>query len=241
MGYLLRFANSKGLPAQNLRGSIEYDPVQAGGIIVDWRYLADLLEFGQETFPLFKIISIDFSLNDNPVNALAETLKTANTYLHKLSERGISLELASRSLQFSVPVGKSYFLEIAKIRALKLLWINVLKSWNTTVSYPIVSAHFQPRAYTDDLYTNMIRASTMAMSAVIGGADRLSVRPYDAGREALAQYPAGFGRRIARNVQHLLKMESAFDELSDPAAGSYYIEKLTENLAEKAWEVFSKG
>ncbi len=77
----------------------------------------------------------------------------------------------------------------------------------------------------------------MAMSAVLGGADRLAVRPFDAGTDAPSR-PAGFGRRMARNVQHLLKMESFFTELHDPAAGSYYVEKLTLQLAEAAWTKF---
>jgi methylmalonyl-CoA mutase len=80
----------------------------------------------------------------------------------------------------------------------------------------------------------------MSMSAVLGGADRLTVLPYDAGREAQATYPQAFSRRMARNVQHLLKMESGFDQLADPAAGSYYIETLTRQLAERAWTEFRR-
>ena len=239
--HLLRLAKCQNLDSKSLRGSIAYGPLQAGGIVVDWRYLVDLLEFSKESFPQFKIITVNSSLQENPVIALAETLKTANEYLKKLTERGISPEQAALSLQFSVPVGQSYFLEIAKIRALKLLWLNTLNGWNIPLSYPAVTAYFRPDTYSDQLYSNMIRATTMAMSALMGGADRLSVLPYDSGRENLATYPAAFGRRIARNVQHLLRMESAIDDIADPAAGSFYIEKLTAALAEKAWEVFSRS
>jgi methylmalonyl-CoA mutase len=235
ISHLLRLATAQNIDSKILRGSLAYDPVQAGGIVVDWRYLVDLLAFTQESLPLFKVITIDFSSHENPAIALAETLNVANEYLRKLTERGISLEQAVGALQFSVPVGKSYFLEIAKIRAFKLLWVNFLNSWNAPLSYPTVAAHFRTEAYTDDLYTNMIRATTMAMSAVLGGANRLTVLPYDAGRAAKATYPAAFGRRIARNVQHLMKLESALDEVADPAAGSYYIETLSKTLAEKAW------
>ena len=80
----------------------------------------------------------------------------------------------------------------------------------------------------------------MAMSAVQGGVDRLTVLPYDAGREDKAEYPQAFGRRIARNVQQLLKLESGFDQVPDPAAGSYYIENLTRLFAEKAWAQFQQ-
>jgi len=162
-------------------------------------------------------------------------VKRGNLYLEKLTERGLSPAEAANTLQFSIALGKSYFLEIARIRAFKLLWLNVLKAWGAPLDYPAVEAHFQPEAYSDELHTNMIRATTMAMSAVLGGADRLTVLPYDAGREAQATYSQSFSRRIARNVQHLLKMESFFHEIPDAAAGSYYIEKLTQQLAEKAW------
>ena len=103
----------------------------------------------------------------------------------------------------------------------------------------VVSARFRADVYTDDLHTNMIAATTMAMSAVLGGADRLTVLPFDTGREEQSPYPQAFSRRIARNVQQLLKLESGLAEVADPAAGSYYIEQLTRQLAEKAWEEFS--
>ncbi len=124
------------------------------------------------------------------------------------------------------------------MRAFKLLWLHILKVWNAPLTLPATAVHFNIDAYTDDLYTNMIRATTMAMSAVLGGADRLTVLPYDAGREASAQYPPAFGRRIARNVQHLLQLESGLGDIPDPAAGSYYIETLTRQLAEAAWKEF---
>ena len=143
-------------------------------------------------------------------------------------------------MQFSMYIGKSYFVEIAKLRAFKILWANFLKAWGAEPVYPVQDVRFFPGDYTGDLYTNMIRATTMAMSAVLGGANRLTVLPYDAGREAEAVYPRAFARRVARNVQHLLQLESGFAELADPAAGSYYLEKLTAQLASSAWEKFQK-
>jgi methylmalonyl-CoA mutase len=167
------------------------------------------------------------------------SLRRANTYLSKLSERGIAPSEVAAALQFSDSVGKSYFYEIARLRAFKLLWFNVLNAWGIPLQSPCVAVQFQPEAYTDELYTNMVRGTTMAMSAVMGGAARLSVLPYDAGRETQSERSAAFSRRIARNVQHLLKMESSLHEIADPAAGSYYIERLTHQLAEQAWAAFS--
>lgn len=234
LGNLERLARQKGVPTQNLRGSFGYDPAASSGI-VDWRYLVDLAEFAKERFPKFKIVTVTIPPS---IDGLAAGLKKGNLYLEKLTERGVSPAEAANILQFSISIGKSYFLEIARTRAFKLLWLNVLKAWGAPLNYPIVEANFQPQAYSDELYTNMIRATTMAMSAVLGGADRLTVLPYDAGREAQATYSQSFSRRIARNVQHLLKMESFLNEIPDAAAGSFYIEKLTAQLAEKAWEEF---
>jgi len=232
---LERLAQQRGLPTTALRGSLAYNPVPVSSV-VDWRYLAELLEYAREKFPQFKLISIDLpTISEDASSAL----KTANTYLQKLSEHGQPVNEVAAVIQFNAPVGKSYFMEIARLRAFKLLWLNVLKGWGAELRYPGIAAHYQPEAYSDELYTNMVRATTMAMSAVLGGADRLSVRPYDAGRESQAKYPQAFARRIARNVQHLLKMESSFDAVADPAAGSYYIETLTRQLAEKTWGAFS--
>jgi len=235
LGNLEKLAQQRGISTTQLRGSLAYDPVPVSKI-VDWRYLADLLEYAREKFPQFKIIEVS-----DPEQRSGVQLRNANIYLQKLSERGIPVNDVAAVMQFSVSLGKSYFLEIAQLRALKILWFNVLKAWNADLQPPSIAAHFQPEAYSDDLYTNMIRATTMAMAAVQGGAARLTVLPYDAGREAQATYPQAFSRRIARNVQHLLKMESALDEVADPAAGSYYIETLTRQLAEQAWKEMEHG
>lgn len=236
LGNLEKLAQQRGISSTQWRGSLAYDPVPVSKI-VDWRYLADLLEFSREKFPGFKVIQVSGGASSD----LAELLRNANIYLQKLSERGIPVNTVATAMAFSIEVGKSYFLEIARIRAFKLLWFNVLNGWNAPLQAPELAVHFQAASYSDDLYTNMIRATTMAMAAVQGGATRLTVLPYDAGREAQATYPQTFSRRIARNVQHLLKMESALEEVPDPAAGSYYLETLTQQLAEKAWAAFVAG
>jgi len=239
---LQRLATEQQLAPAQLRGSLAYDPVMQA-TLVDWRYLVDLLGFAKPAFPAFKLITIG-SPDDAPEDAVAELvqlLHQGNFYLQKLTERGLAAADVAGVMQFSMTIGKSYFLEIAKIRAFKLLWLNVLKGWNAPLEYPHIAARFSPAAYTDDLYNNMVRATTMAMSAVLGGADRLTVLPYDAGREAQATYSQSFSRRIARNVQHLLKMESGLDQLADPAAGSYYIEQLTAQLGKLVWERFAQA
>jgi methylmalonyl-CoA mutase len=236
LGLLENLAKQRGLSSAQLKGSLAYDPVPVSKI-VDWRYLADLLEYARERFPGFKIIKVGV-VEETDLSVL---IRNANIYLQKLSERGIPIADIAQVMQFSVPLGKSYFVEIARLRALKLLWFNLLNAWKAPIQVPFISVSFQPETYSDDLYTNMIRATMMAMSAVQGGASQLTVLPYDAGREAQASYPQAFGRRIARNVQHLLKMESGMDAVADPAAGSYYLETLTGQLAEKGWGEFIEG
>ena len=236
--HLAQLTSAKGLKTGQLRGSLAYDPA-LHNTIVDWRYLADLVQFAAESFPQFAVVSVSPATTDTPVKDIVSLLQQGNLYLEKLSERSISPALAAAHMQFDIPIGKSYFYEIAKMRAFKLLWLHILKAWKAPLLLPQTAVHFREEVYTDDLYTNMIRATTMAMSAVLGGADRLTVLPYDAGREAQASYPPAFGRRIARNVQHLLSLESGFGEIPDPAAGSYYIEKLTRQLAAAAWREFN--
>ncbi|MBK9337344.1 MAG: hypothetical protein IPM98_12500 [Lewinellaceae bacterium] len=231
-------AIGQGVPPENLRGSLAYDP--AAGQLPDWRYLSELLQYARETFPGFRCITVDgrpeYRGTAGVADELAAVLRRGAQYLAGGTAHGLSAEQVAAQMQFSLLVGHSYFVEIAKLRAFKLLWLNVLKAWGVQPAYPVLDVRFAPGSYTDDLYTNMIRATTMAMSAVLGGADRLTVLPYDAGREQQARYPRPFGRRIARNVQHLLKLESGFGAIADPAAGSFYIEKLTAQLAEAAWE-----
>jgi methylmalonyl-CoA mutase len=231
-------AQEQGISTKNLRGSLSYDPAAAR--LPDWRYLAELLQYAQAHFPGFRCITVNGTSEHRgatgATDELAAVLQRGAQYIEQGAAHGLDLAQMAAQIQFSLSVGKSYFVEIAKLRAFKLLWLHVLKTWNIPLEYPVLDVRFAPDAYTDDLYTNMIRATTMAMSAVLGGADRLTVLPYDAGREEQAQYPRAFGRRIARNVQHLLKLESGFGAMPDPAAGSFYVEKLTAQLAETAWK-----
>lgn len=235
---------AQGIPSYALRGSLFYDPGADAGRIRDWRYLADLLQYTQADFPGFRCITVDgraeFGGPATAADELAGLLNRSKVYFEQLTGRGVSPGQLAGQMQFSMYIGKSYFVEIAKLRAFKTLWANFLKAWGAEPVYPVQDVRFFSGDYTGDLYTNMIRATTMAMSAVLGGANRLTVLPYDAGREAEAVYPRPFARRVARNVQHLLQLESGFAELTDPAAGSYYLEKLTAQLALSAWEKFQK-
>lgn len=164
---------------------------------------------------------------------LANLLQAGEAYLAAASST--ELETVAKSLLFKVAIGKSYFVEIAKLRALHILWFNVLKAYGVQNPGLTIAAHFAPDSQDENANTNMIRAATQAMAAIIGGTQELYVLPSNVGA---GESPTPFTRRIARNVQHLLRQETYLDKVQDPAAGSFYVEKLTEELAKKAWEIF---
>ena len=164
---------------------------------------------------------------------LAGLLQAGEAYLAAASST--ELETVAQRILFKVAIGKSYFVEIAKLRALHILWFNVLKAYGVQKPGLTIAAHFAPDSQDENANTNMIRAATQAMAAIIGGAQELYVLPSNVGA---GESPTPFTRRIARNVQHLLRQESYLDKVQDPAAGSFYVEKLTEELARKAWGIF---
>lgn len=140
-------------------------------------------------------------------------------------------------IRFCISVGNSFFLEIAKLRALRILWANLLQAWGLEAphSIPPVEVHPAPDGLVNDQHLNMIRLTVQALSAVIGGCDLLMLPPSDV-MEATG--PSDAGRRVARNIQHILRMESHLDAVEDPAGGSYSVEYLTDSIIERVWDAF---
>ena len=172
------------------------------------------------------------------VQELAFTLAAGHEYLVRLTELGVPVEKAARSIRFSMAVSSNYFMEIAKFRAARMLWANIVKEYNPAKNCACKmmiharTADWNQTVY--DPYVNMLRGTTEAMSAAIAGVHSLEVTPFDAAFED----PTEFSKRIARNVELLLKSESHFDQVVDPAGGSYYIENLTQSIAAEAWKLF---
>lgn len=227
----------RGLVSSTINGSLNWSEV----VGLNNSQLADLVRFANKNFPKFKVLSVDAKpffrgSRGGVVKELADAIAAATAYFVRLKRDKFPSEIINHHLQFSIVLGANYFVEIAKIRALKLLWANALKACGVKRgTLPPIEAHFALVAQKKDPHANMIQATTQAMAAVIGGVNRLTVLPSD----AIGGKPSTpFSRRIARNVQHVLKMESYFDSVADPAAGSYFIEKLTEKLAEAAWKEF---
>ncbi len=169
---------------------------------------------------------------------LAFTLAVGHEYMVRLMEAGLTPDRAAYMLRFSMGVSSNYFMEIAKLRAARMLWANIVAQYKPAspcverMFLHAVTSRWNQTVY--DPYVNMLRGTTEAMSATIAGAHSLEVEPFDASFET----PTEFSRRIARNVQLLLKHESHFDQVSDPSGGSYYIETLTASIATEAWKLF---
>lgn len=189
-----------------------------------------------------RIVTVDARTFGNSgstiVEELAFALSAGHDYLVRLTEAGLTIDQAARKLRFAFSVTSNYFMEIAKLRAARMLWANIVKGYNPEKNCACkMMIHAETSRWNQtvyDPYVNMLRGTTEAMSAAIGGVHSLEVTPFDRSFEA----PTEFSKRIARNVELLLKHESHFDQVVDPAGGSYYIENLTQSIAAEAWKLF---
>ena len=172
------------------------------------------------------------------VEELAFTLSAGHDYLVRLTDAGLDVDAAARKLRFSFSVSSNYFMEIAKFRAARMLWANIVKGYGPAKNCACkMQIHAETSRWNQtvyDPYVNMLRGTTEAMSATIAGVHSLEVMPFDASFEN----PTELSKRSARNVELLLKNESHFDQVVDPAGGSYYVENLTQSIAAEAWKLF---
>ncbi len=159
----------------------------------------------------------------NMVQQIAYSVAHANEYFNRIST-------INKPIVFEVSVGTNYFFEIAKLRALRLLFNLIAKEYNHNLDCHLLVSPTKRNKTIYDYNVNMLRTTTECMSAILGGADAIANLPYD----ALYHKDNEFGDRIARNQLLILKHESYFDKVNNPADGSYYIESLTHQLAEKA-------
>lgn len=170
------------------------------------------------------------------VEEVAIMLALASEYIAAVPDH--KKEMAAKSLFFKTSSGPLYFPEMAKVRALRLLWKLLLEEYgiDSEIQLPIFSETSKTNKPLTDSYNNMVRVVSEAMSAVIGGADVVMVHPYNEHYEE----PSDFSRRIARNVQHILREEAHLGKVADPAAGSYYVEKMTDSVAAQSWDIFKE-
>ena len=245
---LVAYFAEKGYNKQKVVGSIEWDPMQK--MVMKGKDVTPVLAFGPKLvevlkeYPNFRCIAVSTDALNNAgayiVQELGYALAWGNEYLQQLVDAGVDADLAAQSIKFNMGVSENYFMEIAKFRAARLLWAQIVKQYepkNDEACKMCVNATTSKYNQTlFDSYVNLLRSQTEAMSAALGGIHSMVVTPFDAPYEQATD----FSERIARNQQLLIKEESHFDRIVDPSAGSYYIEHLTDALATEAWKIFLK-
>jgi methylmalonyl-CoA mutase len=248
-GIVVNLAKNFNRDLNKIHGSVDIDPIGELVLIGKFLYpqkdifnLAKTMIEDAEFLPHFKVLTISGDNYHNSgstiVQELAFSLAHATNYLTQLTERGLSINKIAPRIKFRFAAGSNYFMEIAKLRAARWLWAQIVKAYgpcNDSIAEMNIHActsNWNKTVY--DPYVNMLRTTTESMSSIIGGANSLTVSPFDnAFKDADI-----FSERIARNQQLLLKEESYLDKVVDPGAGSYYIEQLTDSIATQAWNLF---
>ena len=235
---LMAYFAEKGYDKEKVVGSIEFDPmakmVMKGKDVTPILEIAPKLVEALKDYPNFRCIAVSSDALNNAGAYIAQELGYAlawgNEYLQQLTDAGVDVDLAAKSIKFNMGVSENYFMELAKFRAARLLWAQIVKQYEPKCDCAckmIVNATTSTYNQTlFDSYVNLLRSQTEAMSAALGSVHSMVVTPFDAPYEQATD----FSERIARNQQLII----------DPGAGSYYIEHLTDALAQEAWKIFLK-
>ena len=246
IGILADYFKQRGVDVEKCQGSVNYDPFKKpllkGKEAGDWVETAKAVLKAGAALPGYRVLSVNACYFNNAGAYIAQELGYAlawgNELMAKLTEAGCDATEVAKKIKFNFGISSNYFMEIAKFRAARWLWAEIVKAYNPACDCACkMHAHAQTSKWNMtvyDAYVNMLRSQTETMSAAIAGVDSITVRPFD---EAYAT-PDDFSERIARNQQLLLKEECHFDKVVDPSAGSYYVEVLTNSLADVAWKLF---
>ena len=208
------------------------------------RIIADIIEYTSSDMPKFNSISISgYHMQEagaNLVQELEYTLADGKEYVKTAMARGMDVDTFAGRLSFFFAIGTNFFMEAAKLRAARLLWHRIMTELGAKSDRSkMLRTHCQTSGVSlaeQDPYNNVIRTAYEAMSAVLGGTQSLHTNALD---EAIA-LPTDFSARIARNTQLILQEETGVTNVVDPLAGSYYVEKLTADLADEAWKLISE-
>jgi len=243
---LVAYFKEKNYPLAELKGSINFDPIEK--ILSKGKPVAQVIECAKELIevlaelPQYKAVCVNsYKLNNAGAYIFQElgyALAWGAEYMQQLTEMGVDATEAGKRIKFNMGVSDNYFMEIAKFRAARMLWAQIVKQFEPKCD---CACQMHVCAYTSefnqtvfDSHVNLLRSQTEAMSAAIANVDSMVVTPYDAPYEE----PTEFAERIARNQQLLLKEEAHFEKLVDVAGGSYTIEHLTDAIAQEAWKLF---
>ncbi|MFH1194960.1 MAG: methylmalonyl-CoA mutase family protein [bacterium] len=250
------YLNNTDIDIKNIKGSITADPlgylIKAGTLPMSpekvYNELSVSAEWCIKNIPHVKTIGVDagyyHDCGAGAVQELAFAFSAAIEYLNQLASRGLSPDETAKQFRFTFGIGSFYFMEIAKLRAARLIWSNILKAFGVAEENRKMTIHARTSLFNQTMYdpfVNMLRTTTEVFSGILGGADSLQTNPFD----ELFGIPDQFSRRIARNTQLILKEESHLDQVIDPAGGSYYVENLTNEIAKEVWKLIqvidSKG
>ena len=242
----LKVAAAQGAAKDEIRASFDFSPLHSltvKGHFCDDAYdkLADCIKAVAE-YPNIRVVAVkafDFNAAGSSISQeLGYGMAIGSEYMTALTDRGIDAAEVANRIKFTFAISGNYFFEIAKFRAARILWANIVKAYGVEdldamkIKVHAVTSTWNQTVY--DAYVNMLRGTTEAMSAALAGVDSIEVLPFDYAFRA----PNEFSNRIARNTQSILKEEAHFDKVEDPGAGSYYIETLTKSIALAAWDIF---
>ena len=254
--FILAYLDRVGLSPSSLRGCIGADPL--GELAVEgslpvsmttaFDSMACLARWAKDHAPQLQTILVQgcpyHDAGGNAVQEIAYAVATGVEYLREMGKRDVLINEAAPQIRFGFSLGGNFFMEIAKLRAARLVWAQIVKAFGGNPDAQKMTIHARTSAFTKtvtDPYVNMLRNTTEAFSGAMGGADSVQVCPFD---EAIR--PADeFSRRVSRNLQIILQQEAHLVHPIDAAGGSWYVERLTDTVARKAWGLFqtveSKG
>ena len=244
----LLYASQKG---KKLSGGIYFDPIghlAANGKIcrgLDCAFdeMYALASYNAANMPDFGAIGVDSmpysSAGASAVEELGAAMATAVAYIREMLKRGMDIDAVAKLVRFRFSLGSNFFMEIAKLRAARVLWSKIISEFggndeSRKIKMNVRTSVFNKTVY--DPYVNMLRTTTEAFSGVLGGCDSMTVGAFD----EIVRKPDEFSERIARNQQVILQEECGLVDVVDPVGGSYYVEVLTREVAKAAWEFFSK-
>lgn len=251
LALLTALAKSNGQAFKNMSGCIGADPIGAlagtGNLSASLGEMMDELThataWAAEKMPNMRTILVRGEVyHDGGANSIQEigyTMSAAIAYIRELQQRGLDIHTIAKHIRFSFSLGSNFFMEIAKIRAARMIWAQIVEAFGGDSDARKIHIHARTSFFTKttyDPYVNMLRTTTESFSGVVGGVDSMEVGCFD---EPI-RHGDEFARRIARNTQLLLQNECNLMQPVDPAGGSWYIETLTQQVAEKSWALIQQ-
>lgn len=243
---LSSYFKKQGIDLQKVKGSIGFDPfkriLKHGRDFPKYADMAEQVINSVSELPGYRVLMADAFMLNNAGSYITQELGFAlawgNEWLSVLTDKGLSVDKVANRIKFNFGISSNYFMEMAKFRAARMLWAQIVSAYKpncdcaSKIEMHAQTSRFNMTIY--DAHVNLLRSQTETMSAALAGVNSITVTPFD----ITYKQPDEFSERIARNQQLLLKEESRFNKIVDPAGGSYYIETLTASIAEEAWKLF---